>query len=117
MIERRVHPRMKASHPVIYSSDIYFRPRVGSTLDLSIGGTRIETPYGLIIGERVQISIAIPSQVIKCRSKVLHISRFDDESLEAGVRFEDMADHHRVCLLEYMLSIMGQREGKKVSTA
>jgi hypothetical protein len=40
-----------------------------------------------------------------------------EERLEAGIRFEDITDHDRACLLEYILSVMGQREGKKVSTA
>lgn len=116
MIERRVYPRMKASLPVLYSSDIYFRPRVGSTLNLSIGGTRIETPYSVIKGERLRISIAIPPQGIKCRGKVVHISWLDGEKLKAGVRFEDLSKHDRICLREYIFSVMEQRKGEKEST-
>ncbi len=106
MIERRAYARTEVSYPVLYITDIYSGPRVGSTLDLCLGGTRIETPSSLIPGQRLEVTIAIPPQVIKCRGEVVHVSWVDGEKLRAGVRFEDLSKHDRRCLGEYISSLM-----------
>lgn len=112
MIEKRSHPRVKASHPALYLTDNYERPRVATTVDLSMGGTKIETPYSLIPGERLQISIAIHPQVIKCRGTVVHTVELTGERLkagalyEAGVQFEEMSMHDRLYLGEHISHVM-----------
>ncbi len=70
-MERRIHSRIEVTCPVLYSPDIYPRPKAASTLDLSMEGVRIETLYLLIEGERLEISIAINSKVIKSRGHVV----------------------------------------------
>lgn len=108
MIERRRYPRVKASHPVLYFTDIHPRPRVATTVDLSLGGTRIETPYGLVSGADLEISIAIHPRVIKCTGQVVHTRWVDSERLNAGVRFEDMPKQDRLYLGEYIAHVMQQ---------
>jgi len=112
MIERRSHPRIRVSHPALYFSHIYPRPRVASTVDLSLGGTRIETPYSLIFGEHLDISIAIRPQVIQCRGRVVHVrtSQGEDSPIglrfEAGIRFEGMSEQDRLYLTDYLSGMM-----------
>jgi len=106
MIERRNHPRVEVSHPVLYFTDLYPRPKVGSTIDLSLGGTRIETPHNLISGETLEISIAIHPQVIKCRAKVVYASQVRGERLKVGVRFEEMSKQDQHYLEDYISHIM-----------
>jgi len=112
MIERRSHPRIRVSHPALYFSHIYPRPRVASTVDLSLGGTRIETPYSLIFGEHLDISIAIRPQVIQCRGRVAHVrtSQGEDSPIglrfEAGIRFEGMSEQDRLYLTDYLSGMM-----------
>lgn len=106
MIERRRHPRVEVSHPVLYFPDIYPRPRVATTVDLSLGGTRIETPYSLLFGEDLGISIAIYPEVIKCRGKVVHVFQSGDERLRAGVCFEEMSTQDRQYLGAYLSCVM-----------
>ena len=101
---------MEVSHPVLYRTDVYPRPKVASTLDLSMGGTRIETPYRLIKGERLEISIAIDPQVIKCRGKVVHIQWSDGERLKAGIRFKELSSHDRLFLGQYISYVMEKQE-------
>ena len=114
MIERRSHPRVRVSHPVLYFTDIFPKPRVATTIDLSMGGTRIETPYSLISGENLEISIAIHPQVIKSRSQVVHILPLPGERMfagtrfEAGLRFEEMSTQDRTFLEEYISRVMEQ---------
>ena len=108
MIERRRHPRVKASHPVLYFTDIYPRPRVATTVDLSMGGTRIETPYSLVSGADLEMTIAIHPRVIKCTGQVVHTRWVDGERLNAGVRFEDMSKQDRLYLGEYISHVVQQ---------
>jgi len=109
MIERRRHPRVEVSHPVLYFPDIYPRPRVASTIDLSIGGTKIETPYTLVSGEDLGLSIAIYPQVIKCRCQVVHVLQPLGERTKAGVRFEEMSTQDQRYLSEYIASVIEHR--------
>ncbi len=109
MIERRSHPRVKVSHPALFSNDLYPRPRVATTVDLSLGGTRIETPYSLLSGEDVDISFAVHSQVIQCSGQVVHVSWQEGEKLEAGVRFEDMSKQDRDYLGQYVSSVIARQ--------
>ena len=108
-MERRSHPRVEVSHPVLYFNRICPRPKVSSTLDLSVGGTRIETPYNLILGEILEISIAIHTQVIRCKGEVVHASDSIIHGPKAGIRFEKLSSHDRLHLREYLSCVMAER--------
>jgi len=73
MGERRSYPRIGVSGSVLYSKDICPRLTVGSTVDLSMGGTKIESLYSLAKGERLEMSIAIGPKAIRCRGKVIYV--------------------------------------------
>lgn len=109
MIERRKYQRVEISHPVLYYSDIYPKPKVASTVDISLGGARIETRYSLMKYEGLEISIAIQPQVIKCRGKVMYILNSNASRLRAGVRFEDLSWQDSLFLGEYISLITEQR--------
>jgi hypothetical protein len=109
-MERRTHPREQVSHPVLYISDIYPKTMATLTIDLSVGGTRIETSYTLMKGERLQISIAIHPQVIKCRGQVVHVLWVNGHTSMAGVRFEEMSKQDGLYLREYISYLMEQRD-------
>jgi c-di-GMP-binding flagellar brake protein YcgR len=106
--ERRSQPRVGVSHPVLYVSDIRPRPKVGSTIDISLGGARIQTLQSLISGERLKISIAIRSQVIKCEGRVVYILWSCGENTKAGIRFEDLSGEDRDHLEEYIVDVLQQ---------
>lgn len=107
-MERRNHSRVEGSHPAVYFTDIHSNPKVATAVDLSMGGTRIETPYGLITGEGLEITIAIQPQVIKCRGEVVHVLELVDDRPKAGVRFKRMSKKDRLHLGQYLASIMEQ---------
>ena len=110
-MERRNYPRSGVSHFVLYFSDIYPRPRVASTLDLSLGGTGIKTSYGygLVRGERLEISIAIPPQAITCRGKAIYVVGPEDGRMKAGIEFEELSTHDKLHLKQYLSHGMEQR--------
>lgn len=108
-MERRIHPRVAVTHPVLYSTDIVPRPKAASTLNLSMGGATIETTYSLQTGEWLKISIAICSKVIKCRGRVMYTLQEDRDRIRAGVKFEEMSKEDRLYLEEYISSVRGGR--------
>ena len=108
-MERRRYSRIEASHPVLYYSDIYPRPKVAATLDLSLGGARIETRSCLMQSEGLAISIAIQPHVIKCRGKVMYVLDSEGERLRAGVRFDGLSSQDSISLGQYLSSIVEQR--------
>jgi hypothetical protein len=110
MTEKRSYPRVSIDHVVLYTPDIAPRPRVARVIDLSLGGTRIETPYSLTKGEGLEISIAIHPQVIRCRGQVEHIYWPDGERLKAGIRFEALSKHDLLYLKGYISYVMEQRD-------
>ena len=112
MAEKRAYPRIKASYPVLYSSHVYPRPKVGSTIDLSRGGARIETPFSLIPGETIEISIALTPQVITCRGRVVSTYSLEDGRPAARVEFEQISRHDGLYLGEY-ISYLREEEGRR----
>ena len=116
-MERRAYPRVEVSHPVLYISDIYPSPKAASTVDLSLGGTRIETLYSLIQGERLQVSIAIRPEVIKCKGEVVHTQWPDGERPKAGVRFEEMSEGDKVYLRQYLFHVLEQQAMESIPSS
>jgi hypothetical protein len=97
-------------YPGLYLPDIYPRPKVCSTSNLSTGGVRIETHYSLEAGETIEIIIPIASRVIRCQGQVIHSQRPEGQRLLAGVRFKDLSQKDRAYLEEYLSEIMEQKE-------
>jgi hypothetical protein len=108
-LERRIHPRIEVSHAALYSKDIYPKLTLASILDLSMGGTKIESLYSMRRGERLEITIGIQSRAIRCRGKVVHVSLPENGKVKAGIEFEELPDHHRLYLRQYISYAMEQR--------
>jgi c-di-GMP-binding flagellar brake protein YcgR len=108
-MERRSYPRFSVSHPALYLSDVYPRATVASTLDLSLGGTRIKIPHSLIAGERLAITIVIHHQPIMCRAKTIYVAWLDKGKIEAGLQFEELSPHDKRCLTQYLSGVTEHR--------
>jgi len=106
MRERRSYPRIRVSGSVLYSKDVYPRLTLGSTLDLSVGGTKIESLYGLRGGDRLNLTIGIDPQAIKCRGKVMHAFERENGKIEAGIQFEELSEYDRLYLKQYLTHVM-----------
>jgi len=108
-LEKRIHPRIEVSHTALYSEDIYPRLTIASILDLSMGGTKIETLYGLNKGEQLEITIGIQSGSIKCRGKVIHVSLPENGKVKAGIQFGELSERDRLFLRQYLSHLMDQQ--------
>jgi hypothetical protein len=111
IIERSNHPRVEVSHSVLCFSDVYSRPVVGSTVDLSLRETTIRTPFRFRAGETLEISIAIPPKVIKCKGEVVHVLGSKGEIPKAGVRFEDLSKEDELYLGQYISHLRESGKG------
>jgi len=105
-MEKRKSPRVDVSRPVLYFTDIYGRPKVASTRNLSLGGTRIETSYGLIAGERLEVTIPIQPQAITCRGKTVYVLCPESGKMEAGIQFEELSEYDKLYLKEYLTPLL-----------
>jgi hypothetical protein len=109
LIEKRIHPRIELSHTVLYSKDVYPRQTIASILDLSMGGTKIETLFGMRRGDRLEITIGIGQQSIKCRGNVIHVSLPENGKVKAGIEFDELSTHDKIYLGQYLSYLREQR--------
>ena len=101
-MERRNHPRIELDSTVLYSKDISPKLTIASVLNLSMGGTRIETLYPLNEDEGLELSIAVGERAMKCRGWVKYALRQEDGTVGAGVEFEPLSKSDRVYLRQYL---------------
>lgn len=99
---------MEISHPVFYFTDVWSNPKLGWTIDLSMGGARIDTPYSLTKGEQLEISILIDPQGIKSKGEVVHVLGSKDQNLMVRIRFAEISNEDRHHLEEYLSSVREQ---------
>jgi hypothetical protein len=109
MRERRSYPRIRVSGSVLYSKDVYPSLTLGSTLDLSVGGTKIESLYGLRGGDRLNLTIGIDPQTIKCRGTVIYVIQPDGGKIQAGIKLEELSEQDRLDLKQYLTHVIEQQ--------
>ncbi|NIO06078.1 MAG: hypothetical protein GTN74_16205 [Proteobacteria bacterium] len=107
--ERRSHPRVEVSHPVLYFSSIHPRPRLALTVDLSLGGTQIETLQGLAENEGIEVAIHTDLLVIKCKGKVIHVLEPEKGRVRAGIQFDAISEYDKLYLMHHLLHLMEKR--------
>ena len=108
--EKRTYPRIAVSRPLLYESDIYPKPRIAFTRDLSIGGARIEDAASLYTQERLSLWFSLETRVLPCRGRVVHIQQVGHR-FSAGICFESMTDEDRIALAQYLTDFL-KKEGK-----
>jgi c-di-GMP-binding flagellar brake protein YcgR len=109
IVERRDHPRIELASTVLYSKDILPRLTIASILDLSLGGAKIESLYGLNKGEWLEISIPMGQKTLKFRGEVRYALRPENGKVRAGVEFEELSDHDTLDLSQYLSGLMEKR--------
>jgi len=107
--ERRNHPRVSVSHPVLYFTDVDPTPRLGLTVDLSLGGTQIESLQNLTRNEEIEIAIHTDLLVVKCKGKVIYVLEPEKGRVKAGIRFDAMSEYDKLYLVHHLFYIMEQQ--------
>ncbi|NIO21204.1 MAG: hypothetical protein GTN76_10795 [Candidatus Aenigmarchaeota archaeon] len=89
MVERRKFPRVPVTESVMCLR--YGRPRTMRTLDVSLGGLKLEANFDLRIGESIDLAILTNGTRIYCRGSVLAIEEFWNK-VQARLRFTRISE-------------------------
>ena len=90
--ERRRYPRYDAVPEITYSYGFYNEPIEAKTLELSLGGARIQTDLPLLTGETLEVNIAVEDEEIDVMGKVVHTHRISETSFVVGLGFENISE-------------------------
>lgn len=72
---------------------------LGRTLDVGAGGARLETDRPLVIGERLDLAIALGSTIVHAEATVVHVATSDSAMVQAGLAFDRIPAPDRESLL------------------
>jgi hypothetical protein len=75
--EKRKFPRFLVTNPVVCFR--YGRRMTMRTLDISLGGLKLEAKFDLEVGESVDLTIIAHGTEIHCKGKILAVEEFGDK--------------------------------------
>ncbi len=96
--ERRRYSRFDPVPEITYSYGFYNEPLEAKTLELSLGGARIQTEFPLLVGETLEVNIAAEDEEIDVGGKVIHTNRASDGSFVVGLSFDGISEIKRKVL-------------------
>jgi hypothetical protein len=98
--ERRMHPRFEVNCPVsFFSSD---KLRIAETLDLSLGGMKIQSRHVLFIGETYDFTVVIKGRGLNPKGKVAHIRTQPGLTYGVGVSFVKLSKPNKARLAKFL---------------
>ena len=103
MKDRRRYPRFPASHYVSFKYN--GRKRTSNTLDLGLGGARIETVFPMKVGDLLEVAIVIGGNTISPVSRVVHGEARPELRYDSGFNFERLQQEDRRFLIEYLTKL------------
>ena len=102
MHEKRKFPRFPIKKPLIYSR--YGRQLTIQTLNISLGGLKLEANFDLRVGEFVSLGILTNGTTIQCKGEVLAIEDLKNK-IHARLRFDSMSAPEYRKLSNYLHTI------------
>ncbi len=90
--ERRRYPRYDPVPEITYSYGFYNEPITAKTLELSLGGARIQTDLPLLVGENLEVNISVEDEEIDVLARVVYTQRDPDKSFIVGLSFEGISE-------------------------
>lgn len=112
--ERRKYPRYDPVPEITYSYGFYNEPIEAKTLELSLGGARIQTELALLVGETLEVNISVEEEEIDVVGKVVHTHRFPDGSFFVGLSFDDISEIKKRVLHHFFRDYVENFEGVSV---
>ncbi|MBI5816092.1 MAG: PilZ domain-containing protein [Nitrospinae bacterium] len=104
--DSRRYPRVK--HLYLAAYDIYgalgevAESSIGRTLDISMGGMRLETTKPLPLLSKVNITLAAGDEMVEVEGEVVHLNKKGTGRIETGVEFVNLShqakEHIRIIL-------------------
>ncbi|MFB0520108.1 MAG: PilZ domain-containing protein [Desulfatiglandales bacterium] len=111
MYEQRKFPRVPVMNPVICSR--YGRRITMRTLNISLGGLKLEANFDLGVGESLDLAILTNGTTIHCKGKILAIEEFNHK-VQARLCFSDPSDSEYRKLADYLHTLYWGRSQKWV---
>lgn len=90
--ERRRFLRYDPVPEITYSYGFYNEPIEAKTLELSLGGGRIETEFPLLVGENLEVNISVEDEEIDVVAKVIHTHPVSEKGFIVGLSFEGISE-------------------------
>ena len=90
--ERRKYPRYDLAPEITYAYGFYSEPIKAKTLELSLGGARIQTDVPLLTGESLEVSISIDDEEIDLTAKVIHTYQASKDTFIVGLSFDGISE-------------------------
>jgi len=109
--ERRRYPRFDPAPEITYSYGFYSEPIQAKTLQLSLGGARIQTELPLLVGETLEVNISVEDEEIDVVGKVVHAHSVSDTSFVVGLSFENISEIKRKVLNHFFRDYVENYEG------
>ena len=75
---------------------------MGRTIDVSLGGIKLEVPSLRIPAKKVELYIALEEALIKVEGEVTHSANFDNGCSELGVRFVNISNGDKMVLERFL---------------
>jgi hypothetical protein len=107
MKDRRQYPRFRASHSVRFKYN--GRTRTSNTLDLSLGGAKIETVFPMRVGDVIEVSIVIGGNTITPLGRIIHGKSLPQLRYNSGFNFETIEPQDADYLTEYLVKLSKTR--------
>jgi len=111
MHEKRKFPRFAVTKPVHCFR--YGRQLTMRTLNLSLGGLKLEANFDLGVGESMNLGILTNGTTIQCRARVLAIEDFRNK-VYARLRYDSISDQEYKKLSNYLYTLYWGRFQKWV---
>jgi hypothetical protein len=101
--DRRQFDRVPAQHIACFAQLQRGMPKepmsgLGRTLDVCAGGACLETDRPLEVGERLQLEIAVGSQIVHVDATVVHVGASPARMVAAGLSFDRVPPSDRATL-------------------
>jgi len=102
ILERRKLPRVHALHLLAVEPRIAGAPGTpvytGRTLDVSEVGAHIETTVPLVLGQELDLEIAVNEDTLHARGEAVHTEILPDGLYGAGIRFKSISETDKAIL-------------------
>jgi hypothetical protein len=105
--ERRRYPRFKLPLALAYTWGA--TKDTLRTVDVSLGGTMIQTDSPIPVDERLNLIILLENEAIKPRGKVVRSSQSSNRKYDVGIGFEAMSHQCLRRLTQFLDGMAGER--------
>ncbi len=78
---------------------------IGRTLDISLGGIKLEVPLSKVPSSEIKLYIALEEAVINVKGEVAHVDEHDNGCCEVGIRFVEISHGDQVVIEKFLRDI------------